>query len=117
MSALVVARSGSGPSARVIEARAVGNAPGSIKVVLGTDQSYLLASHVERPAEGDTYELWWSGADGRPIPAETFRPDDAGNAVVTLGPPPADTRHMAVTIEPGGRHDAPMGRAVATADV
>lgn len=68
------------------------------------------ASNLPPLPSGRTYQLWYL-TPGAPVSAGLFKPDAAGDAVLSLTPPPASitTNGLAVSIEPDGGVVAPTG--------
>jgi anti-sigma-K factor RskA len=71
----------------------------------------FLASNLAPLQPGKTYELWLipAAAEGTPIPAGTFRPDEHGNANVIMPPLPkgVEAKAFGVTVEDEGGATTP----------
>jgi DNA-directed RNA polymerase specialized sigma24 family protein len=79
----------------------------------------LMASHLKPAPAGKTYELWITTQNGDKIPAGTFSPDAAGNALHEV-PIPADAGPLslaAVTDEPAAGVQKPTGSIQFSTDV
>jgi anti-sigma-K factor RskA len=63
----------------------------------------FLASNLNLPPPGKTYQLWLMSTSSTPMPAGTFKPDPTGSAAVMMPPIPKGTepRAFCVTVEPG----------------
>lgn len=104
------------PASRVIEMAA--STPRSPSGRMFWDVSHhrwtFFAHHLPQTRPGREYQLWLITADQRRIPSVTFRPDQAGHAVVqtTYALPPDSLGAVAVTEEPAGGVRAPTGPVV-----
>ncbi len=69
----------------------------------------FLATNLDPLQTYKTYELWVIPAEGAPIPAGTFHPDDQGNASVIMPdlPKGVTAKSFGVTIEPDGGSQTP----------
>jgi anti-sigma-K factor RskA len=76
------------------------------KAIYVRDRSSLvfIASNLPAPPPQKTYELWLIPAQGAPIPAGLFKPNQRGNATVVNPPLPANVqaKAFAITVEPEG---------------
>jgi len=80
------------------------------------DAAILVFEGLDRPGEGQTYEIWLiDGTD--PVPAGLFRPDDSGSATVRVKGDIRPGLTVAVTAEPEGGADLPTGPPLLTADI
>jgi anti-sigma-K factor RskA len=80
----------------------------------GRGGAFLLGSGLEKPSEGDVYELWVFEGD-RPISAGCFSPED-GSAVTRVRHDVRNADLLAVTVEPDTCPEAPTTEPVFTAD-
>jgi anti-sigma-K factor RskA len=79
-----------------------------------TREAVLIASGLQRPPEGQAYEVWVIGEANRPVPAGVFQPAEDGTALVRL-PRVEETarpRTFAVTLEPAAGSASPTGPMV-----
>jgi anti-sigma-K factor RskA len=69
----------------------------------------FVATHMDAPPAGKTYELWLLPATGSPIAAGTFKPDSQGSASVVLPqiPKGVPAKGFGVTVENDGGSDVP----------
>jgi anti-sigma-K factor RskA len=85
-------------------------------VTYNSDRGTLvfLASNLDPLQPLKTYELWVIPADGTPIPAGTFHPDDQGNASVIMPnlPRGVSAKAFGVTVEPDGGSPAPTSAII-----
>lgn len=76
----------------------------------------LTGQNVPDPAGNRTYQLWLiPKAGGKPVPCHTLRPDRDGTVRVLVTQPPellANTKALAITIEPEGGSPAPTSSPV-----
>jgi anti-sigma-K factor RskA len=80
----------------------------------------FLASNLAPLQPGKTYELWLipAAAEGTPIPAGTFRPDEHGNASVIMPPLPkgVEAKAFGVTVEDEGGATTPTQPIILTGE-
>jgi hypothetical protein len=84
------------------------------KVFVSPRQGILLIGSNLTPApSGKTYQMWWIGNSGRPVPAGLFqaRPD---GTMWHVDHQPNDATSLAVTLEPEGGASAPSAPALFT---
>jgi hypothetical protein len=75
----------------------------------------LVATHLQPPPSGKTYELWLLAADGRnPVPAGTFQPDAQGSASLVMPQLPrgVPAKGFEITLENEGGSGTPTLPAV-----
>lgn len=113
--ALVAVLSSRDETGRTVVARV--SAPGaSATVHVSGDRAALRVQNMPRPAAGETYQVWFVRADGRPRPTHAlFNVRDDGRATVQIEDSAAGVRRVLVTAEPSGGSTAPTSAPVITA--
>lgn len=82
---------------------------GSVRVVWSAerDEVAVFASDLADPGAGKAYALWLLGADGTPVPAGLFTPDDGSIEPTVFEVDDIDSGGWGITIEPDSGSDAP----------
>jgi anti-sigma-K factor RskA len=97
-------------------ARTVGLDSGEGRVVVAPDgDAVLVLNGMGALPEGKTYQAWVIGADGKPLPAGTFEPDE-GTAVVAVAEAVPEQGVVAVTVESDGGATTPTSPIVAASE-
>lgn len=97
-------------------ARTVGLDSGDGRVVVAPDgDAVLVLNGMGALPEGKTYQIWVIGADGTPVPAGTFEPDE-GTAVVAVAEAVPEQGVVAVTVENDGGATTPTLPTVAASE-
>ena len=102
--------SGSASTTRLVPAEEDSSASGEIVLASNSRSAGIVMAGLPDPGD-DVYQLWLL-EDGRPVPLDSFRPDDGGAAVVYVEANLESMSGMAVTREEEPALPAPQGPAV-----
>jgi anti-sigma-K factor RskA len=97
--------------ARTVSARVGSTGSSSVVVSEQLDSAVFAAAGLSAPPKGDTYQLWYVGADG-PRSAGLFEPDSHGSVTRVLEGDLGGARAVAFTVEPAGGSEHPTTKPV-----
>ena len=76
------------------------------------DEAVFVADDLDAAPSGQTYQLWFVGADGSAVSAGTFLPGADGGAAVALPGAPGAAAAVGMTLEPAGGSPQPTSQPV-----
>jgi anti-sigma factor RsiW len=89
-----------------------GGGRGTVVVSRSLDSAVFVASDLEQPGSGLTYQLWWIDASGGARSAGLTLPSSDGSVATVLAGAPEGAAHVGVTVEPSGGSSAPSTKPV-----
>jgi anti-sigma-K factor RskA len=101
------------PDARTVSGAVTGQTGrGAVVVSPSLGEAVFVADDLDAAPSGQTYQLWFVGADGSAVSAGTFEPGADGNAAVPLSGTPGSAAAVGMTLEPAGGSPQPTMQPV-----